>query len=289
MGRLDPPGLAYARLIADPCNAVMAHPTYSGSSGGYLIRADSLTLVGVGATETSGFINWTPAALTATTHGLVGAGSTGWGTNATAAYQAGNPGYTFLASNAGVARCVAACMRVFYPGAESTRAGYLAYGQLSGGAIVQGTLQTPQGVAQMLNTTQRMPANDVELFWRPNDSDQAFQNLQPTGTYDDASYEKASLCVAWGGIPVSTGLGLHLTAVYEWQPGQGLGIASASSNYTASRNTLSEVVNALKEAGFEFVRSAGTAAANNLSVLAAMGSFGLMGSRAYSRPLQQLV
>lgn len=283
---LDRAGAEYARLLADPCNAALVHPTYSGSEGGYLIRTESFSTVGNATGHTAGYLQWCP--------GLVGSdvcvlsnGAVTAGTSV-AANNSGSisPGYTFLRANASVARCVAACIRISYPGTESGRSGRVHYGQGSGGALISGTSYTADGVAQAMPHYSRTPAQEIELVWKPNDADQLFREPGALTT-EEAKSRHAALTVAWAGLPADVGLTFRFTAVYEWQPEVAIGMSVPNLSKSSSSNTLDHVVNYLVSRGFSFVRHAGLAVGQGM-VGAIANTFGIMPARGVSRGYQQL-
>jgi len=96
---LDSSATDYARLLADPINAPLVHPVYAGGDGGYLIRFDSTFTTTAGATDTSGYLHWTPGAMGPDgIELLIGAAANG-SAPCTAITNGGgvnSPGYLFL-------------------------------------------------------------------------------------------------------------------------------------------------------------------------------------------------
>lgn len=69
---LDPYGVAYARLLADPCNAALCSPIFGvGENGGYLLRVFSLVKLATGVGETEAALLWSPGLLNAANQNLV--------------------------------------------------------------------------------------------------------------------------------------------------------------------------------------------------------------------------
>jgi hypothetical protein len=271
---LDASALAYARLLSDPCNSALVHPCYSGSEGGYLIRAESFFTIGAGPAETSGYLSFVP--------GLAGndvamlsavAASSGAGV-AAGNYGTLAPGYNFLRDTASTSRCVAACLKVSYPGSESSRSGRVHFGQTSGGSVIQGTIYSADQVAQLLPHYSRTPAQEIELVWKPNDADQLFRN-PPALTTEESKSGRAALTVAWAGLPAAVGLTFRLTAVYEWQPAAADGLSVPNLSRSPSENTLDNVVNYLTRQGFTFIRGMATHSANAL-ISNIANQFGMM-------------
>lgn len=250
---LDAAALAYAKLLADPCRAALVHPTYAGGEGGYLIRVDSWATYGFVGTDTSGYFHWTPGYMAADNHELFVVATAAPATPAAPTAQSGAPGKVFLTAQASAARCVAACVRVTYPGAEASRAGRVHLGITNGGLVNNGVAVAPDGVATALPHYIRTPATELELRWKPNDADQLFFNPALAATQPEDRQRRAALTVAWAGLPAATGLVFHMTAIYEWQPLQGTGLGVPEGSRSRSSNTLDQVLNVLERAGEKFV------------------------------------
>lgn len=261
--RLDDQGKAYARLLRDPCTAALVHPTFVGGEGGMLVRAESIFTVGVGATTTSHFFAWVPGGIGSTgtaASGAVLAEAITSGSVVTAAQAAVSviPGYNYLAGAAADVRAVAACVQVFYPGSESTRAGLVAYGNASGAMVPSGVPTSPATVANLLERYERTPTNSIEFNWRPTDFDQT-PTAPTTATPQTDLNKRGALCVSQINAPVAVGLVYRLVCVYEYTPALGSGITIASTSRSTSTSTLNSVLNALDGAGDWMVRGSALA------------------------------
>lgn len=279
--KLDANGRAYAALLSDPCNAPLVHPTYSGTEGGYLLRADQFYSTGFGATDTAGLQVFTPGLVDSGGSGVIGFGASSGSTAVAPNFLGASllPAYTFLVNSASAVRCVAACMKVTFPGAESARAGRIHYGQTSSGIVTTAAIAA-DNVAQALPNFSRVPADTIELIWKPNDADQLFMRPGSSMLDDNAKNNKsASLVFSWAGIPVSTGMTIHLTAVYEWQPKASQGISVPNLSKSPSQNTLDEVVNFLIAKGETFVRSTAHMAGRAAMAGVLSAAYGLMDPR----------
>jgi hypothetical protein len=157
-----------------------------------------------------------------------------------------SPGAAFLANQASMYRCVAACARVSYVGAESTRSGRLFWGNTSGGYLNQGDVVSPDGVCNGLQNYLRTPPTEVEIRWIPNDSDALLVDPGLTSTVDQV--RRGAITIAIGGLPAGTGLVVRLTAVYEWQPATTAGLAVPTHSRATSNNTLDQVLNYVQAA-----------------------------------------
>lgn len=257
---LDAVATAYANLLADPCGSPVVHPVYPGGDAGFLFRAETFVTIGGGAGETAGILHWTPGYVNATnTEYLSSASTTSAGAPAIAAATS-TPGKTFLANNTRGARCVAACAKVTFAGAESSRSGRVHYGLTSAGMIDAGATVSVDQVSQVLQHYSRTPADTFEVVWKPNIGDTEFND--PTEAAGALIRDrKSAITIAFAGLPAATGLTFHLVAIYEWTPSTGIGIGSNALGKAISQNTLDDVLDYLVSRGFKFVRQAGMAAA----------------------------
>ncbi len=281
---LDAPGTQYARLLMDPCNAPLVHPVYSGAGAGFLTRGDYIVTFGAGATEAAGFIHWTPGYVNSSnTHLIAGAGASGSTALTAVANGANSPLTSWLVANSFGCRCVAACAKIIYPGAEQTRSGRIHYGQTLGGLVDNNDSITVDNLAPTLTNFGRTPNEPIEILWKPEDADQEF-NDPAAAASAPLKDRKSSVTIAWAGIPVSTGMTIQLTAVYEWTPKPGQGIGNNPTGKNTSANTLDHVVDAVQRTGFKWVRDSMAAFSRDMagSILGAVAQqFGLMPARPY--------
>lgn len=282
---LDADALRYAKLLVDPCSAPLVHPVYTGSDAGFLFRAESVFTVGNGATGTAGFVHWTPGYVnTSNTELLIGAAADAV-TGMPALVDPNAPGKTFLTTNATSMRCVAACMRIVYPGTEANRAGRLHYGHTLAAYMDAGDTRTANEIAVGLQSYTRTPPEAVEVVWKPSAADQEFcdPSIGANGVVRD---RRSSVTAAWAGIPVSTGMTFYLTAIYEWLPRPGVGISTNPTGKNPSRNTLDNVIDFIQEKGYTW--STHTAGAMGTGIGAGLvaglaNAYGRMSARPYYR------
>lgn len=287
---LDSAAAAYARLLADPCGAPIVHPIAPGGDTGFLIRCESFASYGLAGTETSGYFHWTPGYMNSSNTEVLAKGSTGPTVAAPATVDTSAPGKTFFNANAKGLRCVAACLKFTYPGSESGRSGRVHYGHTTAGIIDSTQNVTPDAVAQSCQHYSRTPTDTVELYWKPNAADFEFNDPSEAASALIRD-RKSALTVAWAGFPGGVGLTFHMTAVYEWTPATGVGVAHDAVGKSISRNTFDDVLDSLINAGFTFVRAAGHSAGTMLSagLMNALGStYGLMPANGRARARQQL-
>jgi hypothetical protein len=279
---LDEGARKYAALIADPCNAPLVNPVYAGGEGGYLTRTEVIFTQG----GVAGAFMWTPGAVGSTSSEVIGFNAAGGGTATAVTTYGSSPGKTFLNNTASVCRPVAACLKLTFLGSESSRSGRVSFGHASGGLMDIGETPTSDQIAQTLSYTSRTPAEGVELIWKPNDADQMFTDPNAT-TLASEKDRKASLVVAWDGLPAINGWCFHLTCVWEWQPRQAQGISNPTLNKSVSNNSLDHVVNALIRGGFQFANAVGIGMGSGAvnSAAGIMGrAYGLMSSRVTQVP-----
>lgn len=238
---LEPTSLDYAKLLLDPCGAKLTHPVYAGGEGGYLVRTESVNQVFFGTGVTGGVFHWTPGAINSDNTEQLWANSPSIGPPSPISTQSGSPGKAFLA-NASVVRCVAACLKICYSGAESARSGRIYYGRSSGGLVSVGDVVAAEVLAGALPHFTRTPVGDIEVLWVPNDADQLFVNPNATLSEEDRK-RKASITVAANVLPPGEGLIVRQTAIYEWQPKQTAGIAVPANSRARTNNTLDQVLN----------------------------------------------
>ncbi len=285
---LDSAALDYARLLIDPCNGKLVHPIYPGADAGFLFRAESFGTIATGASITAGTLHWTPGYVNSSgTEVLATQNLDGGAAVAAGPLTSLSPGRTFLLNNAKAVRCIAACLKITFPGSESARSGRVHYGITSAGIIDNTNSIVPDGVAQSLQNYTRTPPETIELVWRPTIADTEFND--PTEAASAVIRDrKSALTVAFAGLPASVGMTFHFTALYEWTPAVNIGVAHNSSGKAESRNSLDDVLDAVKRTGFSYVRQLGAHAASGAISALMSGSYGLMGARPNTRNVRQL-
>jgi len=266
---LDEPAKAWARLIADPCNAPLASPCYPTSSGGSLIRVERDTIMSTSSTSTAGACIFTPALFDNT-----GASSLcSVATIDTATDNGNNPfsnQYGYQPGNGNVSwdtvRPVAACMQLMWPGSELNRQGVVSLAVVPTAAVYQGTGGVSvQSLRQASPVVTRMPDSVVEVKWRPGEADNQFSATQIA----DVNIESAgrnSLLATWSGIPVSTGIRVRMVVVYEvtFVASSGYVTSVTTTSAPSSKNSINDIFHALDRAG-EWAYSLATGPAAKLA------------------------
>lgn len=277
---LDVYASRYARLLMDPCNGPLEHPVYAGSEAGFLFRAQSVFTVGTGATDTAGYLHWTPGYVNSNNSEiLTAAGAAANTTLVAGASGTAGPGKAFLNGNAFGVRCVAACLRIVYPGTEANRSGRIHFGHTQASLVDTGDSVTPDALAVACQSYTRTPPEAMEILWRPGNADQEFNDpsAASSATLRD---RKQALTVSWAGLPVAVGLTFYFTAVFEWTPRPGVGVSSNPTGKNPSSNTLDEVIDSIQATGFKWVTGAAQSMGYGLGVGLMTRTFGLMPARA---------
>lgn len=268
---LDRMGLAYARLLQDPCGAPLAYPVWGSQEGSLLVKTEQIINVGVDAANLNGVFAWCPGTATTTAFAtMIECKSLASNTNiqtATASgtgytvtdLQANSPGRVFLTTQTSVYRPIAACVEVMYNGSESSRSGSIGGGCVAGGTWYN-TIITADQIAALVPHGERTPVGKTEFLWYPSGSDDIFQD--PSDAIASQQVERRnSIIVNWAGLAANTGLRIKLTGIYEYKPKVASGIAMPTPE-AGSRNTMREVLGSIASAvaGNPYVRSAAAAA-----------------------------
>lgn len=251
----DAAASAYAKLLLDPCNAPLTHPI-GCPTGGILVRAQSIGSLG-GPGLTAGVLHWTPGAIGLNQVEMLASSVADQNTAIALAVSAAAPGRAFLTSNASAVRCVAACVKIMWDGAESARSGRIAYGNSVGGFLDLGAGTTPANVVPNLETMERMPQTRAEIRWCPNEFDLAYTD--PSINTSQAEKDRRSaISIAAVNFPAGSFVVLEFTAVYEYLPLSASGIALNTRSTARSSHTFQQVISAINAAAHNpWVQTAG--------------------------------
>lgn len=279
----------YATLLADPCSAPLVHGLWPGSNGAVLQRFETdfipSALNGAGdATTTSWACLYVPgsnylfflttvagtAAVQDTTPGVFKRS----GGNECAPAQFVNFGHT---------RAVAACMQLYFPGAENTRSGVVSMGVVPASAAYKAIWQADGGftstdvvtAAQLRSNcvlTERMPQNKLEIKWFPGAGD-AFsfnyqQKMANAGTaLPDALQGRNALLVVASGFPAGVYPRVRIVNAVEWTGSASLMTGSVIASVPeARRGTIDHVLTFLSGHDSSwYLRQAGEAVVAALS------------------------
>lgn len=244
---LDAGGLAYAKLLANPCGGRIVAPVYGDQSSGFLLRTEYDAIMHGGATDTVGMGFFCPANLST----VDGAGSiwTGGGQFDGIAYAIApidkgfQPGYGLLQQSRAF-RVVSACIQLTYVGSEQARSGVLAVGQSTYDTLNPGSSYAPALLRSMASHVGRVPDGTTELRWVPNASSEEFQD--PNKTPSSNSFTQPALFWSVSGLPPGAGIRVRFVVTYEftWNVTNGMPVGT-QTQVSASANTTKEVLNYL--------------------------------------------
>lgn len=252
----DEAAKSWARLLADPCNAPLAHACYPTTAGGMLQRYEFDFLVSTSGTSTAGGLIFTPGSPSTVGTSSVGAvqyidaASDGIGVPWSVA-NGSQPGVLNFGTMSGV-RAVAACAQIMWPGSELTRSGIVGLGVVPSGITQPNPGQVPSvaNLRTLCPFVTRMPNATAEIKWRPGEKDSMF--VDPNSTQTNEVYNgHNSLLLCYSGFPVSTGVRIRLVVVYEVQYAIGYStIASlVSPPEPVSKFSINEIFSAMDKAG----------------------------------------
>lgn len=246
--RLDKAAADYAALIANPCTGPLVPGPFGDGGSGLIVRTELDQVFDAQATANSSFIGFIPGTAT-----VYYAGTTTLAGDATVftptATAASSPGATYLGANAASFRCLAACLQVYYPGSELTRAGITAVGQLPAANLVNSAVSSTAQIRTACQYVERVPAQMSEIIWRPSNYD--LEWTEPGVGAEGASLtgKRSAIYSSTTGIPVSTGMRYRLIAVYEYLPLTNAGLVTPIVAQTSSNNTFQDVIHKLDSLG----------------------------------------
>lgn len=247
-GGLDRDGLAYAKLLADPCNAPLVYPAGTGDGGGYLVRAESDAIYHTGATDTCGSGYFCPAAISVGGDGIavMGGNSDVTGYSYGLAPAADQPALGGVLASTMSFRVVSACLQVQFPGSELQRSGVIALGQTTW-KTVSGTMPSTATMRRMANMSTRLPDGTLEIRMVPNSSTEEWSNV---AAISSVTIPQPTLFWSVAGLPAGVGLRVRFVCVIEYKPAWNTGgVALNSNTRSLSNNTLGQVLTYLEKAG----------------------------------------
>lgn len=239
---LDGGGVAYASLLRDPCNSALTG--FFGGSAGYIQRFTSTYNIGTTAGSTAGIHAVIPG------NGYLSGGVDV--TNETTAAGVFNlsasnmPGNGFLQSSAKEVRVLACCVKLLSNCSESTRSGFVFYGNVGVNEIPAAgstSSYTPAQVETVLPVSVRTPTDFVEVKWMPGENDTNYMNQPGIGL--GITGDSQGIVIGWSGQPAGVGFKVVVTTVVEWLPTVTNGFTVDSMRPPSSMNTLQHVKAAL--------------------------------------------
>lgn len=255
---LDAQAQAWAQLLNDPCGGPIVHPCYPGSDGGILMRFENSYDIGVGATETAGVFVFTPGAIGTNgvlSTGILAGSAANSSTNLTLAGPSNvvQPGYSFLASNSSNVRPVAACIQMTFLGAESARSGVISYGNINGGTFLASDTPNALNASNVFEHFCRTPVDTLEIKWRPSSYDPTFRDVS-TNIGANELGKLGAVGFSYNGLQTAAGMRVRMVVVYEYTPGNQVGIVNVARSRSTSNNSLDHVINYLDSTGDWMVR-----------------------------------
>lgn len=196
---------AYARLLADPCNAPFRMGMTGNGSGTNVQRFVSDFLAQSGATGTATTLCVIPTS-GAIYHGFSSAG----GANITFISGFTFPGSAKIGS-ASKWRVLSCCVEVMWTGSELNRQGHVAMGNVplgAGGSPPTGL--TPDELRGAMPYIAKLPDSAIGIKWRPNELDLAWRPSSGTGN-------ETAIYLQVAGHPVNNDLRVRVTSVIEWE------------------------------------------------------------------------
>lgn len=234
----------YARLLSDPCNGPLSAGIFGDGSGGIISRFETDGILGDVAGTAASALVFVPSAASAWTSGKPSDGDlpTWNGVNSSLV-----PGKDFLSSNASQFRCLAACIRIYWPGTELNRQGIVSNLQTTAD-IVNNANATVGAIRATSTYVQRMPEDFTELKWMPSEFE--LELRAPFLTPSAQEFSRVSgLVTTISGVPAATPIRWRMVAVYEWVPKVQSGIASSNIAATVPAGSFERVAQALTSVG----------------------------------------
>lgn len=216
---------AYARLLADPCNAPFAPGMLANGVGTHVQRFEYDFNIALGATSTSVSVCVNPARLSIH-HGFSDSDSTN--ITFTSAYPF--PGSGVINAQATKYRCLAACTTVMWSGKETDRQGFVALGNATGGQVLAAQC-TPAEIRSSMGYVARFPDQAVGIKYRPNEADLDMVTTQDNTLNSTAMWVQAS------GLAGNTLVRIKVVAVMEWEASLNFGLGTPIPQYAPIEQT----------------------------------------------------
>lgn len=215
---LDP----YQSLLANPCAASIISP-YGGERG--VTERFVADVSSGGATFTSGVLFFSPC------YNAFGGFTAALSNTSTLAATGPAVAANFFNSNVAKARPIAACMELIPSSLSITNiTGELAMGVFDATTLAGGVSYTVDNIFALMNDREVIQKRDYELKWYPGSADYLYNQKTTGGALIAAEPSSQNIvAIAWRGLPAGTLLSFRLTAVYEWTPVSGLGLAVTSA------------------------------------------------------------
>lgn len=207
--------LTHARMVLDPCNAVLGPTAYRGSDG-FILRTHKVDTVQAGDSTPYVIFAFYPAY-----NGVWAQGIADPNAALTPNWATPGPGQTFYLANAESQRPVGACTKLQYTGTELNRGGIVYRGVMPSSALAGSSINTLKALCQM---SERTADHTLETKWIPSSADEEYW---PTGTVAPTSPGDENVIVniiQQGTAGVNVPITATTTLIAEWRPKFGLGV-----------------------------------------------------------------
>lgn len=241
-GRLmyDPQAQQMVSLLTDPCTAKLEHGVYPGAMG-MINRFVATRSVATAAGQNCLVYQWTPA-----TNVFWSIAATNADTAVTPSYgSTGQPGSTFLGSNARSSRCLGACISIVPDASITNIQGIVYVGNAPHAIAANAGTPTLNQLLQVLPTCYKANQTMKDFKWSPGTLDNLYQQYQSIPTADEWDGFN-SMYVIITGLPANTSFTLRLTYICEWLPGSGVGLPTPSRS-NPSNTSVSSIVGAIEK------------------------------------------
>lgn len=267
LNRLTTAEQRYARLVADPCNGPLSAGIFGDGSGGIVSRFETDGIMGDSPGVTASALAFAPALAASWASGkALDTDGPVW--NGVPGAQV--PGANFLNSNASQFRCLAACLRIYWPGTELNRQGIVSNVQTSAD-VVNNANASVAALRAASTYVQRMPEDFTELKWLPSEYELDMRATGVNSGFQEFSRFSA-LVATTSGVPAATPIRWRMVAVYEWVPKVATGFASNNVAASVPVGSFQRVTQALTAVGNWMYASSHEAAAAVSAMLAGVGA-----------------
>ncbi|APG76245.1 hypothetical protein 3 [Changjiang tombus-like virus 4] len=270
---LTPAERKYAHLVADPCNGPLSAGIFGDGSGGVISRFETDGIMGDVAPTTASALVFVPAAAAGWTSGKPSDGDAPVWNGVTSSLI---PGRDFLNANAGQFRCLAACLRIYWPGTELNRQGIVSNLQTTAD-IVNNSNASVGAIRASSTYVQRMPEDYTELKWLPSEYELEMRAPGVIAASQEFSRFSA-LVTTTSGVPSATPIRWRMVAVYEWVPRVSTGLSSMNTAASVPAGSFQRVTQALTSIGNWAYVSSHQAATAISSLLAGAHAAGTLAS-----------
>lgn len=215
--QLDEHARAYIRLLLDPCNAPLTYST-NPMTGAFVTRFNLDWALGTGTAQDLGMLLQPGNFAGDSGNGGMYFMSSAPGSNMTVT-PTPIPGIGNMRLNASVCRPIAACLDMYYTGAELYRSGIVGTLYNTGQQVEALDVFTCTQLLSNCYRRDRMPTNKCTVKWRPNnEADQQIRdpNLSYSATVESTRNSQVGLL--FPSCDTNFNGSIRVTVVWEWTP-----------------------------------------------------------------------